>query len=92
MHGADQGGGERVEVGLGGDAAELALGGEIGGGHVHRLGQQGNAGILTRLPAESLALILESVGAAIDTLGGRFTVPYTTVVVTAARTAAGQHA
>ena len=51
------------------------------------LDQLPTSGILTRLPPEPLARVLESVGAAIDALGGRFTVPYTTVVVTAARTA-----
>ena len=49
------------------------------------LDQLPTSGILTRLPPEPLARVLESVGAAIDRLGGRFTVPYTTVVVTAAR-------
>jgi SAM-dependent methyltransferase len=42
-------------------------------------------GVLTRLPADRLALILDEVGAAIDTLGGVFTMRYATVVVTAAR-------
>ncbi|MFE2302433.1 class I SAM-dependent methyltransferase [Streptomyces sp. NPDC059445] len=44
-------------------------------------------GALTRLSAEALAPVLEEVGAAIDTLGGGFTMPYTTVAVTAPRSA-----
>ncbi len=45
-------------------------------------------GNLTRLAPDQLAEVLASVGAAIDALGGSITVSYTTVVVTAARTAA----
>ncbi|WP_242883015.1 class I SAM-dependent methyltransferase [Actinomadura litoris] len=44
-------------------------------------------GSLTRLPPDKLAEVLESVGAAIDRLGGGFTVPYVTVAVTASRPA-----
>jgi hypothetical protein len=44
------------------------------------------SGALTRLPPEKLAEVLEGVGAAIDALGGGFTVHYTTVAVTAALT------
>ncbi|MET7986119.1 MULTISPECIES: class I SAM-dependent methyltransferase [unclassified Streptomyces] len=44
-------------------------------------------GALTRLPADALAPVLEEVGAAVDALGGRFTMPYATVAVTALRTA-----
>jgi SAM-dependent methyltransferase len=40
-------------------------------------------GGLTRLPADKLAEVLESVGAAIDAMGGSFTMPYKTVAVTA---------
>jgi SAM-dependent methyltransferase len=36
-----------------------------------------------------LAEVLEGVGAAIDAIGGSFTMPYTTVAVTAARISAG---
>jgi SAM-dependent methyltransferase len=43
-------------------------------------------GSLTLLPPDKLAEVLEAVGAAIDALGGSFTMPYTTMVVTAART------
>lgn len=42
-------------------------------------------GGLTRVPADKLAAILEVVGAAIDDLGGEFTMPYTTLAVTAKR-------
>ncbi|MGW7610574.1 class I SAM-dependent methyltransferase [Streptomyces sp. NPDC054766] len=45
-------------------------------------------GALTRLPADTLASVLEEVGTAIDAMGGRFTMPYTTVAVTAVRTGA----
>jgi|SRR5690625_2701719 len=50
------------------------------------LEQMPTFGILTRLPAEPLAEVLESAGAAIDALGGGFTMEYTTVAVTASRT------
>ncbi|MER8157398.1 class I SAM-dependent methyltransferase [Streptomyces sp. NPDC094472] len=45
-------------------------------------------GVFTRLPSEKLAEVLEGVGAAIDAMGGSFTMPYATVVITATRTAA----
>jgi hypothetical protein len=44
-------------------------------------------GGLTRLPPERIAGILEAVGAAIDRLGGHFTMPYTTLATTAVRSA-----
>jgi SAM-dependent methyltransferase len=40
--------------------------------------------VLTRLPADRVAQVVAGVGAAIDALGGAFTLPYTTIVVTAA--------
>jgi SAM-dependent methyltransferase len=40
-------------------------------------------GTLTRVPADQLAEVLARTGAAIDALGGAFTLPYATVVVTA---------
>jgi SAM-dependent methyltransferase len=45
-------------------------------------------GALTRIPPDKLAEVLESVGTAIDAMGGGFTMRYATVVVTAARTGA----
>ncbi|WP_158892637.1 class I SAM-dependent methyltransferase [Amycolatopsis anabasis] len=45
-------------------------------------------GGLTRLPADKLAEVLAAVGAAIDEIGGGFTMRFTTVAVTAARTGA----
>jgi hypothetical protein len=45
-------------------------------------------GPFTRLPSDRLAEVLAGVGAAIDAMGGRFTVRYATVAVTAARTGA----
>lgn len=50
------------------------------------LDQLPTLGGLTQLPPDKLATVLEGVGAAIDTMGGSFTMPYTTVAVTAART------
>lgn len=44
-------------------------------------------GALTRLPPDKLAEVLEGIGAAIDKVGGGFTMGYTTVAVTATRTA-----
>ena len=46
-------------------------------------------GALTRLAPDQLAEVLEGAGAAIDAIGGSFTMQYATVVVTAARTGAG---
>ena len=43
-------------------------------------------GRLNLFPQDKLAKVLEGVGAAIDAMGGSFTMPYTTVAVTAART------
>ncbi|GAA4632941.1 class I SAM-dependent methyltransferase [Actinoallomurus vinaceus] len=43
-------------------------------------------GALTQLPQDKLAEVLEDVGAAIDKVGGGFTMPYTTLAATAART------
>lgn len=43
-------------------------------------------GSLTRLPPDKLAEILEDVGTAIDAMGGAFTMPYATVLVSATRT------
>lgn len=42
-------------------------------------------GALTRLPADKLAEVLAAVGAAVDEIGGRFTMPYTTLAAVAAR-------
>ncbi|WP_436763619.1 class I SAM-dependent methyltransferase [Streptosporangium sp. V21-05] len=50
------------------------------------LDQLPTSGALTWLPPDRLAEVLEGVGDAIDAMGGGFTMPYTTVVVTAART------
>jgi SAM-dependent methyltransferase len=52
------------------------------------LDQLPTLGALTGLPADKLALVLEGVGAAIDAMGGSFTMAYSTVAVTATRTSA----
>lgn len=52
------------------------------------LDQLPTLGALTRLPADALAEVLDAVGAAVDALGGRITVAYSTVAVTATRSAA----
>jgi SAM-dependent methyltransferase len=49
------------------------------------LAQLPTSGALTRLSSDQLAEVLADVGAAIDTLGGRITVPTVTVAVTAVR-------
>jgi SAM-dependent methyltransferase len=49
------------------------------------LDQLPTLGSLTQLPPGKLAAVLEGVGAAIDAIGGSFTMHYTTVAVTAAR-------
>jgi SAM-dependent methyltransferase len=49
------------------------------------LDQLPTSGILTQLPADKLAEVLTDIGAAVDALGGSFTMTYTTMVVTAAR-------
>ena len=50
------------------------------------LDQLPTLGALTQLPPDKLTQVLDAVGAAIDAMGGRFAMPYTTVVITAART------
>ncbi|MGV9303791.1 class I SAM-dependent methyltransferase [Nonomuraea sp. NPDC003727] len=50
------------------------------------LDQMPTQGALTRFPPDQLAQVLEGVGAAIDAMGGGFTMRYATVVVTATRT------
>ena len=52
------------------------------------LDQMPTHGALTQLPSDKLAEVLEGVGAAIDAMGGSFTMHYTTVAVTATRTSA----
>jgi SAM-dependent methyltransferase len=52
------------------------------------LDQMPTHGALTQLPSDKLAEVLEGVGAAIDAMGGSFTMHYATVAVTAARTSA----
>lgn len=42
-------------------------------------------GVLTRLAADRLAVVLDAVGTAIDKIGGGFTMPYTTLAATAVR-------
>ncbi|MEH6373498.1 class I SAM-dependent methyltransferase [Streptomyces sp. KLMMK] len=49
------------------------------------LDQMPTHGALTGLPPDKLAEVLEHVGAAIDAMGGSFTMPYVTVAVTATR-------
>ena len=51
------------------------------------LDQLPTQGPLTRLPSDQLAEVLASVGTAVDAMGGGFTMPYSTVMVTATRTA-----
>lgn len=51
------------------------------------LDQLPTSGAFTRLPADKLAEIVTDVGAAIDAIGGSFTMPYTTVAVTVTPTA-----
>jgi SAM-dependent methyltransferase len=46
-------------------------------------------GLFTRLPPDKLTQVLEGVGAAIDALGGGFTMRYATVAVAATRTHTG---
>ncbi|MDL4820617.1 class I SAM-dependent methyltransferase [Actinomadura opuntiae] len=52
------------------------------------LDQMPTQGPLTRLPPEKVAEVLDGVGSAIDALGGSFTMPYTTIALTATRAAA----
>ncbi|WP_084529493.1 class I SAM-dependent methyltransferase [Nocardia crassostreae] len=49
------------------------------------LDQLPTLGVLTRLPPDALTEITYAVGTAIDAIGGHFTVPFTTVAVTAER-------
>ncbi|MFB9432281.1 class I SAM-dependent methyltransferase [Streptoalloteichus tenebrarius] len=43
------------------------------------------SGVLTQLPPDKLGAVLEGVGAAIDAIGGSFTMSYATVAITAVR-------
>ncbi|OLT31082.1 methyltransferase type 11 [Actinomadura sp. CNU-125] len=52
------------------------------------LDQMPTQGAFTRLPPDALAQVLDGTGAAIDALGGSFTMRYTALVLTAARPAA----
>ncbi|HEY4024245.1 MAG TPA: class I SAM-dependent methyltransferase [Pseudonocardiaceae bacterium] len=52
------------------------------------LDQMPTLGSLTQLPPGKLAEVLDGVGAAIDAIGGSFTMPYATLAVTAVRTSA----
>jgi SAM-dependent methyltransferase len=52
------------------------------------LDQVPTQGYFNLLPPDKLAQVLDSVGAAIDAMGGSFTMPYTTVAVTAKRSGA----
>jgi hypothetical protein len=52
------------------------------------LDQLPTLGALTQLPSDKLAKVLQGAGTAIDAMGGGFTMHYTTVVITAARTSA----
>ena len=47
-------------------------------------------GSLIRLPSDKLAEVLDGVGKAIDEIGGHFTMTYTTLATTAARTSSSQ--
>ncbi|WP_207550009.1 hypothetical protein [Thermostaphylospora chromogena] len=49
------------------------------------LDQLPTLGALTRLPSDQLTEVLEAVAAAIDAMGGGFTMRYTTVAVAAVR-------
>ncbi|WP_442815627.1 class I SAM-dependent methyltransferase [Streptomyces sp. NBC_01795] len=53
------------------------------------LDQLPTQGAFTQLPPDKLAELLEGAGAAVDALGGSFTMRYATVAVTATRTPAG---
>jgi len=50
------------------------------------LDQLPTSGALTRLPPDKLAEVLAETGAAIDAIGGSFTMAYATVAITATRT------
>ncbi|GAA3477129.1 class I SAM-dependent methyltransferase [Streptomyces yanii] len=52
------------------------------------LDQMPTQGAFTRLPSDRLAEVLEGVGAAIDSMGGSFTMRYATVAVSVVRTGA----
>ncbi|GAB2806392.1 class I SAM-dependent methyltransferase [Actinoallomurus bryophytorum] len=52
------------------------------------LDQMPTHGSLTQLPPDQLAEVFDGVGAAIDAMGGGFTLPYATMAITAVRTSA----
>ncbi|MFF3500614.1 hypothetical protein [Streptomyces sp. NPDC003247] len=52
------------------------------------LDQMPTLGAFTRLPADTMAEVLEGTGAAVDAVGGSFPMNYATLAVTAERTGA----
>ena len=74
------------EVGGFGDPEQWRFGWEHSYTRDEWLDQLPTSGALTRLPPDKLAEVLAGIGAAIDAIGGGFTVDYAAVVVTAART------
>ncbi|GII52164.1 methyltransferase type 11 [Planotetraspora thailandica] len=76
------------EVGGFGDPEQWRFDGERTYTRDEWLDQLPTSGALTLLPPDKLAEVLERVGAAIDAMGGGFTMPFATLVVTAERTGA----
>jgi SAM-dependent methyltransferase len=76
------------EAGGFGDPEQWRLGWERSYTRDEWLDQLPTSGALTQLPPDRLAEVLAGIGAAIDAVGGSFTMHYTTVAVTAARTSA----
>lgn len=74
------------EVGLFGETEQWRFDWEQSYTRDEWLDQMPTQGALTQLPQDKLAEVLDGVGAAIDAMGGSFTMPYITVAVTAVRT------
>jgi SAM-dependent methyltransferase len=72
-------------VGAFGEPEQWRFGWECGYTTDQWLDQLPTFGALTQLPPDLLAQVLRAAGTAVDAMGGSFTMPYTTVVVTAAK-------
>jgi SAM-dependent methyltransferase len=73
------------EAGEFGDPAQWRFDWERTYSRAEWLDQLPTLGALTQLPPDKLARVLDAAGAAIDRMGGSFTMPYATVAVTAVR-------
>lgn len=97
MCAADQDDGENVDIGAERDAPKTTFCGQVTRDHLRGLewerlytagqwlDQVPTFGGHSQFPAATLEQLLDGIAAAINAIGGRFTMPYATVAVTARR-------